>query len=242
MEIYLSILTNLLFVVIGYLVGSINLSILLGKYFFKKDLREFNSKNAGSTNARRVYGKFFGTFILVVDILKPIIVILLSYGISKLINNSIKINLEVSNTFESANKIYNELILIPTFGGFAVVLGHVFPVFHKFKGGKGVANFVGLMLSINVISFLVFVVIYFLVLYIKKYVSVASISASISSSVVLFIPWIITGELGIFNNISGINYYFIIPLISLFLASLITYSHKPNILRIKNKTEPKINF
>ncbi|QKT05688.1 glycerol-3-phosphate 1-O-acyltransferase PlsY [Mycoplasma sp. OR1901] len=242
MQIYMAILTNLLFIVIGYLIGSINLSILLGKYFFKKDLRDFNSKNAGSTNAKRVYGKMFGTFILIADIIKPIIVITLSYGIAKLINNSIELNVSTSNAFVVSNQIYGKLILIPTLGGFSVLLGHIFPVFHKFKGGKGVANFVGLLLCINVIAFLVFVIMYFGVLYIKKYVSLASITASFVSSISLFTPWMITGPLGIFNNISSSSYYIVIPLITLLLAFLIIYFHKPNILRMKNKTEPKINI
>ena len=180
---------------ISYLIGSIPFGFLLTKIFLKIDIRNIGSGNIGATNALRTGNKLIGYSTLVLDISKAVILLLI-----------IKFN-------------FSEYLLTSSI---AVFLGHVFPIWLKFKGGKGVATYVGILFCINIYLGVIFIIAWFVVFIISKYSSLASMIAS------LFVP---LSSYFLFNDI---NYYFYIIL---FLLILIT--HRENIKRLKNNTESK---
>ena len=184
-----------LILLISYLTGSIPFGFLLTKIFLKKDIREIGSGNIGATNALRTGNKLIGYSTLVLDISKAVILLLI-----------IKFN-------------FSEYLFTSSI---AVFLGHVFPIWLKFKGGKGVATYVGILFCTNIYLGAIFVIVWFVVFIISKYSSLASMIAS------LLVP---LSSYFLFNDI---NYYFYIIL---FLLILIT--HRENIKRLKNNTESK---
>ena len=181
--------------IISYLIGSIPFGFLLTKIFLKKDIREIGSGNIGATNALRTGNKLIGYSTLVLDIGKAVTLLII-----------IKFN-------------FSEYLFTSSI---AVFLGHVFPIWLKFKGGKGVATYVGILFCINIYLAVIFIIVWFVVFIISKYSSLASIIAS------LLIP------LSSYFLLNDINYYFYIIL---FLLILIT--HRENIKRLKNNTESK---
>ena len=184
-----------LILLISYLIGSIPFGFLLTKIFLKKDIREIGSGNIGATNALRTGNKLIGYSTLVLDIGKAVTLLII-----------IKFN-------------FSEYLFTSSI---AVFLGHVFPIWLKFKGGKGVATYVGILFCINIYLAVIFIIVWFFVFVISKYSSLASMIAS------LFVP---LSSYFLFNDI---NYYFYIIL---FLLILIT--HRENIKRLKNNTESK---
>tara|TARA_A100001388_G_scaffold225415_1_gene176485 strand:+ start:272 stop:847 length:576 start_codon:yes stop_codon:yes gene_type:complete len=184
-----------LILLISYLIGSIPFGFLLTKIFLKKDIREIGSGNIGATNALRTGNKLIGYSTLVLDIGKAVTLLII-----------IKFN-------------FSEYLFTSSI---AVFLGHVFPIWLKFKGGKGVATYVGILFCINIYLAVIFIIVWFVVFIISKYSSLASMIAS------LFVP---LSSYFLFNDI---NYYFYIIL---FLLILIT--HRENIKRLKNNTESK---
>ena len=183
---------------ISYLIGSIPFGFLLTKIFLKKDIREIGSGNIGATNALRTGNKLIGYSTLILDISKAVILLLI-----------IKFN-------------FSEYLFISSI---AIFLGHVFPIWLKFKGGKGVATYVGILFCINIYLAVIFIITWFFVFIISKYSSLASMVAS------LLVP------LSSYFFLNDINYYFYIIL---FLLILIT--HRENIKRLKNNTESKTNI
>jgi glycerol-3-phosphate acyltransferase PlsY len=181
--------------IISYLMGSMPFGLILTKIFLKKDIREIGSGNIGATNALRTGNKLIGYSTLVMDIAKAIIPVIY-----------VKIN-------------YPELIYIASLCAF---LGHVFPVWLKFKGGKGVATYVGILFSINILLGIIFVIIWGIIFLIFKFSSLSSIIGSLSIPVYL----IVTGQM---NDIVFYGIMFV----------LIFYTHRENIKRLKNKEETK---
>ena len=181
--------------IISYLMGSIPFGLILTKIFLKKDIREIGSGNIGATNALRTGNKLIGYSTLVMDIAKAIIPVIY-----------VKIN-------------YPELIYIASLCAF---LGHVFPVWLKFKGGKGVATYVGILFSINILLGIIFVIIWGIIFLIFKFSSLSSIIGSLSIPVYL----IVTGQM---NDIVFYGIMFV----------LIFFTHRENIKRLKNKEETK---
>ena len=182
-------------ILLSYLMGSIPFGLLLTKLFLKKDIRKIGSGNIGATNALRTGNKIIGYGTLILDISKAAIPILY-----------IKLN-------------HPEYIFISSL---SVFLGHVFPFWIKFKGGKGVAVYVGILLCINYHLGLFFIGVWFLTFLISKFSSLSSILASLS--VIIF-------DFLIFN---GKSYYFYI-----ILFILVFYTHRENIKRLINNTETK---
>ncbi len=180
---------------ISYLIGSIPFGFILTKIFLKKDIREIGSGNIGATNALRTGNKLIGYSTLILDISKAVILLLI-----------IKFN-------------FSEYLFTSSI---AVFLGHVFPIWLKFKGGKGVATYVGILFCVNIYLAVIFIIVWFVVFVMSKYSSLASMVAS------LLVP------LSSYFFIDDINYYFYIIL---FLLILIT--HRENIKRLKNNTESK---
>ena len=179
----------------SYLMGSVPFGLILTKIFLKKDIREIGSGNIGATNALRTGNKLIGYSTLILDISKAIIPVIY-----------VRIN-------------YPDLIYIASLCAF---LGHVFPIWLKFKGGKGVATYVGILCSINIILGLIFVASWVFIFLLSKYSSLSSIIGSISVPIYI----LITGQI---ND----TIFFAIMFI------LIFFTHRENIKRLKNKEESK---
>ena len=184
----------LIIAAISYLLGSIPFGLLLTNLFLKKDIREIGSGNIGATNALRAGNKFIGYTTLLLDIFKAVLPVVY-----------VKLN-------------YPDFVYISSL---SVFLGHVFPLWLKFKGGKGVATYVGILFSLNFIYGLVFGITWLIIFLISKYSSLSSLIASLSIPIYLFI----SGK----NQIIFFGIMFV----------LIFYTHRENIKRLKNKEESK---
>ena len=181
--------------IISYLMGSIPFGLILTKIFLKKDIRDIGSGNIGATNALRTGNKFIGYSTLILDIIKAVIPVLY-----------VKIN-------------FPDLIYVSALCAF---LGHVFPVWLKFEGGKGVATYVGILCSMNIMFGIVFGICWIVTFFISKFSSLASLIGSFSVPVYLFLFESTENEL-----------FFGIMFI------LIFYTHRENIKRLINKEENK---
>ena len=181
--------------VICYLLGSIPFGFILTKIFLKKDIRDIGSGNIGATNALRTGNKFIGYTTLFFDIIKAVIPVIY-----------IKIN-------------FPELLFI---GSLCAFLGHVFPVWLKFKGGKGVATYVGILFVLNIYFGLVFVIFWLITFGLSKFSSLSSLVASISVPFYL----LITAQ---FDQVIFFTIIFV----------LIFFTHRENIKRLRNKEETK---
>ena len=179
----------------SYIMGSIPFGFILTKIFLKKDIREIGSGNIGATNALRTGNKLVGYSTLILDIVKAIIPVIY-----------VKMN-------------YPELIYIASLCAF---LGHVFPIWLKFNGGKGVATYVGILFSINILLGLIFVISWGVIFLISRYSSLSSIIGSLSVPLYLFIT----------TEKSSVIFF-----ITMFV--LIFFTHRENIIRLKNREESK---
>ena len=180
---------------ISYLMGSIPFGFILTKIFLKKDIREIGSGNIGATNALRTGNKLIGYSTLFFDIIKAVIPVIY-----------IKIN-------------FPELLFIASLCAF---LGHVFPIWLKFKGGKGVATYVGILFAINIYFGLVFIFSWLITFALSKFSSLSSLIASVSIPIYLLI-------LAQFEQVIFFTIMFV----------LIFFTHRENIKRLKNKEETK---
>ena len=181
--------------IISYLMGSIPFGFILTKIFLKKDIREIGSGNIGATNALRTGNKTIGYSTLVLDVLKAITPIIY-----------VKI-------------FYQDFLYIASLCAF---LGHVFPVWLKFKGGKGVATYVGILFAINFYLGVVFIISWFITFFISKFSSLASLVGAVSIPLYLLI-------LTQFDQMIFFTIMFV----------LIFFTHRENIKRLKNKEETK---
>ena len=181
--------------VICYLMGSIPFGFLLTKIFLNKDIREIGSGNIGATNALRTGNKFIGYATLTLDILKAVIPVLF-----------IKFN-------------FSEYVYIASLCAF---LGHVFPVWLKFKGGKGVATYLGILFALKISFGLIFIFTWLIVFALSKFSSLSSLAASVSIPIYLLV-------LTQFDQVIFFTIMFV----------LIFFTHRENIKRLKNKEETK---
>jgi acyl phosphate:glycerol-3-phosphate acyltransferase len=191
---------ELLLIIIAYLIGSIPTALIISKRFFGIDIRDYGSGNMGATNTFRVLGSKFGTIVMVLDILKGVCAVALYnflpyYFTDELMRTNFMIGL-----------------------GLAAVLGHIFPVYANFKGGKGVATLFGMILAIQPIVAVSCVGVFLLVLFLTRYVSLSSILASV------FLPICV---LWIWNE-----HEFLYRLFALLVALLVIFTHQKNIGRI----------
>ena len=180
--------------ILSYLTGSVPFGFILTKVFLKKDIRDIGSGNIGATNALRAGNKSLGYGTLFLDIIKAIIPVVY-----------VKLN-------------YPDYIFIASL---CVFLGHIFPIWLKFKGGKGVATYVGILFSINLTIGFVFIGVWFFTFLISKYSSLSSLFGSLSIPIYLFF---FTNQNLVFFSIMFI---------------LIFYTHRENVKRLKNKEESK---
>ena len=203
--------------IIAYLIGSVNFSILISKKMAGFDVREKGSGNAGTTNMLRSVGKKAAAITLICDILKGVV----SIGIAIIVGNIVK-NLD------------RELLL--QIAGIAVVIGHTFPIFFGFKGGKGVATSLGVLLMSNWQIGLICLVFALVLMALTRMVSLGSCGAAVLFPVLtLFINqhYIVLTE-----GKSGRVYF----VYSVILAIIVLYNHRSNIKRILNGTENKLSF
>jgi len=206
-------LQDVLFFVAAYLIGSIPTSVWIGRRFYSTDVREHGSGNAGATNTLRVLGKGVGVVVLLIDIFKGWLAVALAVLSTYPAGSGERIHLEVACAF-------------------AAIIGHIFPIYVGFKGGKGVATTMGIIIGISPIIALLCVLVFALVLIVSHYVSLASILA-VSS----FPFWIAT----VFkNDYSGFVYSWLIAF-SLLLPMLVIIMHRKNIVRLFNKQESELN-
>lgn len=192
---------------IAYLLGSIPTSIWIGRRFYKIDVREFGSGNAGATNTFRVLGKRAGIPVLIIDILKGTCAVALSY-LSRF-------------EYGSAEFVNLQLGL-----GVAALIGHIFPVFAGFRGGKGVATMLGIVICITPVSCALALVVFLIVLFSTRIVSLSSMLAGISFPIIL-------------NVIMG-NQNPVLLAFSVVVASLLLITHRKNITRLLKKQESKV--
>ena len=201
----------ILMAIIAYAIGSINFSVIFSRKFAGFDVREKGSGNAGSTNMLRSVGKKAAIITLICDILKGIVAIGIALIIGKMVAD-VQASLLVQNA------------------GIAVVIGHTFPIFFEFRGGKGVATSLGVLLMTNWQIGLICLVFALVLMALTRVVSMGSIAAAILYPVLtLFITshYIVEG-----------NYF----IYSVILAIIVAFNHRANIKRILNGTENKLSF
>lgn len=201
---------TLLCILLGYLLGSIPFALVIGKLFYKKDIRNYGSGNLGGTNAGRVLGKGAGVAVIVLDVLKVVAAIAVSSVVSP-----------------SAALL----------SGLACCIGHCYPIFAHFRGGKAVATMFGFLLGIsifvfrNAFYFVCPVLMFFIMLYLYKMVSLASISAAVCSSL------LITAM-----NWSASTENILLIAGSWLLSLLVIYRHEKNIKKVRTGEEGKISW
>lgn len=197
---------NILAIVAAYLLGSIPTALWIGKGFYKVDVREHGSKNLGATNSFRVLGKKPGIIVTLVDIFKGTAAVLLPF-------------LPVFADFS-----LDTIVL-----GIAAIIGHMFPIFASFRGGKAVATSAGVFLGYAFPLFMILFVIFFSTLKMFKMVSLTSIISAISAFIYGIVALIVADNVSLFI-LTGV------------LCAFIVYKHRANIQRIKNGTEPKVKW
>ena len=184
-----------LIILVSYLFGSIPFGLLLTKIFLKKDIREIGSGNIGATNVLRAGNKILGYSTLVLDILKAVLPILY-----------IK--------FFMSDYLYISAL--------SIFIGHVFPIWLKFKGGKGVASYLGILCCLDIFTALIFGVVWISIFILFKFSSLSSLLASLTIPIFHFF----------YNSNSDYYFYFM-------MFILIFFTHRENIKRLRNNTESK---
>lgn len=198
---------------ISYLLGAVPSSVWYGKAFYGTDVRDFGSGNAGATNTFRVLGKKPGSIVMAADILKGFV----ATSLPKVIAN-------YTETTSS------ELVLLQIAFGVVAVMGHIFPIYIQFKGGKGVATLLGMVLAINPPAAGVCILAFLILFLITRFVSVGSMSAGIIYAGLMFVPR--------FNPHDILS----MKIFGVVTAALLIYTHRKNISRLINKEESKANL
>ena len=199
---------ELVLIIVSYLIGSIPTALLISKRFFGIDIRDYGSGNMGATNTFRVLGSRYGTMVMVIDILKGMAAVMLYNFLPFYLNH------ELERT--------NLMLCL----GLAAVAGHIFPVFAGFRGGKGVATLLGMVLAIQPVIAASCIGIFALVLYLTRYVSLSSILAAIALPICVLWIW----------NENEVLY----RVFALIVAILVIATHQKNIGRILRGVESRI--
>jgi glycerol-3-phosphate acyltransferase PlsY len=201
-------MNEILFLLIAYLLGSIPTALIVSRQFFNIDIRDYGSGNAGATNVYRVLGAKWGTLVMIVDTLKGVL--------------AVQLALLLPDYGDSEMAFQN----VQTLLGLAAVLGHIFPIWADFRGGKGVATIFGMVLGISPITAVSCVSIFSLVLFLTRFVSLSSILAGLSFPVFILV---------IFNVENPLYRVFAIT-----IALLILIMHQKNIGRLLKGKEGKL--
>lgn len=201
-------MNEILLIVLAYLIGSIPTSVWVSKYFFDIDIRDYGSGNAGATNTYRVLGPKWGTIVMVTDMVKGIVAVKLAFLLPEYADSEINLqNLQTGL-------------------GLAAVVGHIFPIWADFRGGKGVATLFGLVLGISPWTALSCVGIFIAVLYLTRFVSLSSILASIA------FPFFIL----VIFNVDNPTY----RIFAIAVALMVLLTHQKNIGRLLKGNESKV--
>ena len=211
---------HILFLILAYLTGSFPSAVWVGRTFYNKDVREYGSGNAGATNTFRVLGKRAGIPVLMMDVFKG----WLSVNYIYFITDASPLKFSFTETVTSS-QFEIQLAL-----GIAAVIGHLFPIYTGFRGGKGIATLLGLLIGLNPIAAISSIVVFIIVFLISKYVSLGSILASIAFPVVVF--FILEKE-----NVNPS-----LELFSVFVPILTLITHQKNIERLIRGEENKVKF
>lgn len=195
-------------IVLAYLIGSIPTSVWVSRHFFSIDIRNYGSGNAGATNTYRVLGPKWGTIVMIVDMIKGIIAVKLAFLLPQY--------------FDSETQFLNFQIIL----GLSAVVGHIFPIWAEFRGGKGVATLFGIVVGISPWTALSCAGVFLLVLYLTRFVSLSSILASIAFPVFILV---------IFNVENHIYRVFAIA-----VALMVILTHQKNIGRLLKGAESKV--
>lgn len=206
--------TYIIIAIIAYAIGSINFSVIISKKMAGFDIRDKGSGNAGSTNMLRSIGKKAAILTLICDVLKGVVAVLIAVIAGKIVKNV-------------------DQAMLVQIAGILVVIGHTFPIFFEFKGGKGVATSLGVLLMINWKIGLICLVFALVIMALGRIVSLGSVGAAILCPVLtLFI------HSNYIVEASGIKYL----VFGLILAAIVIFNHRANIQRIANGTENKLSF
>jgi glycerol-3-phosphate acyltransferase PlsY len=209
-------------IILSYLIGAIPTSIIISRAAKGIDIREHGSGNAGGTNVMRVLGWKHGLLVILLDALKGVLAVVV---IARLHYGSIP--------FENATP-FDDFTLVQIIAGISAVIGHIWTVFAGFKGGKGIATALGMLLMIITVDMLVAVGVFILVVTISKYVSLASIIGAIAVPLTLFVR----------ENIFHVDihsYNTILPFV-IAVSLLVIFTHRKNVVRLINGNEHKLRF
>ena len=201
-------MNELLLIVLAYLIGSVPTAVWVSQHFFDIDIREYGSGNAGATNVFRVLGPKWGTWVMIVDMLKGFIAVKLAFLLPQYA--------------DSETQLHNLQLGL----GMAAVLGHIYPIWADFKGGKGVATLFGIVLGISPWTAISCVGIFGLVLYLTRFVSLSSMLASIAFPVFILVIF----------NVDNPTY----RIFAVAIALLVLLTHQKNIGRLFKGVESKI--
>lgn len=213
------IIKYILIAVIAYLLGSLNFSIILSEVVKKKDIRDSGSGNAGATNMLRTYGKKAAVGTMIGDILKVALGIIIAFAIL-----DVPMKYIFSNPADAAE--IQRVMLYKEFAGLFCVLGHIFPLYFKFKGGKGVAACTGMVIIVDWRIALILFVIFIGVILISKWISLGSIVIALLYPVLIF---------AFYKN-------FILAAVALLFTAIVIVAHRENIKRLTKGTENKISI
>jgi glycerol-3-phosphate acyltransferase PlsY len=209
-------------IILSYLIGSIPTSIIISKAAKGIDIREHGSGNAGGTNVLRVLGWKHGLLVILLDALKGVLAVVvvarLHYG---------------SMPFQNLTP-FDDFTLVQIIAGISAVIGHVWTVFAGFKGGKGIATALGMLLMIVTVDMLIALGVFILVVTFSRYVSLASLAGAISVPLALIVR----------ENVFHVdipNYHTLLPFL-IFLAVLVIFTHRKNVVRLLNGSESRISF
>lgn len=203
-------MTEFLLLFCAYLIGSIPTAVWVSKGVFGMDIREYGSGNAGATNTFRVLGSKAGSFVMLIDMLKGVLAVRLSY---------------ILNFYDNPDHL-TQLVNFQIGLGLVAVVGHIFPIWANFRGGKGIATLFGLVLAIQPLVAICCVGVFLLILFLTRYVSLSSIIASIAFPVLI---------LYIFNEQEMFYRLFAIA-----VALMVVLTHQKNIVRLISGNESKV--
>ena len=197
-------------IILSYLTGAFPSAVLIGKIFFNTDVREFGSGNAGATNTFRVLGKKAGIPVLILDIFKGWLAVNYIFFISSLSNN--------------LDLVFEQQLVF----GIAAVIGHLFPIYTGFRGGKGIATLLGLLVGIQPAAALLSSLVFIIVFFISRYVSLSSIFAALAFPIIIYF-------LSDSTDVSLIIFSIFVPLLAII-------THQKNIERLLKGEEVKVKF
>lgn len=211
------IISAVLVAVVSYLLGSLNFGVILSNHFAKDDVRNHGSGNAGTTNMLRSYGKKLAIVTIIGDMAKVAVAILIALGILQIMGIKEILESDIGD---------NYIVYVKSLAGFFCVLGHIFPCYFKFKGGKGVATSGGMVFAIDWRIGLILLVLLIIIVAVSKYVSLGSIVIALLYPVFIFL----------FYKSA------VLTAIAIVFTLIVVIAHRENIKKLFNHTENKIRF